>query len=34
MLKAFGYKYSGLAIWRISGDFLKVFDSKFIGLAK
>jgi len=23
-----------LAIWRISGDFLKVFTSKFFGLAK
>jgi len=33
-LKAFGYKYFGLAIWRISGDFLEEFGSNFFGLAK
>jgi len=25
----FGYKYFGLAIWLISGDFLKAFGSNF-----
>jgi len=31
ILKAFGYKYFGLAIWRISGDFFKALGSKFFG---
>jgi len=34
ILKAHGYKYFGFAIWRISGDFLKAFGSKFFGSAK
>jgi len=33
-LEAFDYKYFGLAIWQISGNFLKEFGSKFFGLAK
>jgi len=32
ILKVFGYKYFGLSIWRISGDFLKAFGSKLFGL--
>jgi len=32
--KAFGYKSYGLAIWRISANFLKAFGSNFFGLAK
>jgi len=34
ILQAFGYRYFGLAIWRIFGDFFKAFGSKFFGLAK
>ena len=34
VLKTFGYKYFGLAIWRIFGNFLKAFGYKFFGLAK
>jgi len=32
--ESFGYKYFGLAMWRISGDFFKAFGSKFSGLAE
>ena len=34
ILKVLDCKYFGLAIWRISGNFLKGFGFKFFGLAK
>jgi len=34
IFKAFGYKYLGLATWRIFGNFLKAFGSIFFGLVK
>jgi len=33
-LKVFGYKYVGLAIWRIFGDFVEIIRLQIFGLAK